>query len=154
MSFFDDKQEELQQELESWVDTPFRHHQGVKGTGVDCIHLVARVLEHFGFGPFRIPDYARDWHLHQEHELLRDGIFAQLDVDEIPLDEEPKNGDILLYKFGRAAAHSGIYFDKYIYHAIIGVGVVKMRFDKVLQIGKHKVPLSHTLRLRGGVPSQ
>jgi len=147
MAFFDDKQEKLQQELESWVDTPFRHKQGIKGTGVDCIHLVARVLESFGFGPFRIPDYARDWHLHRTSGMLMNEVAAQIpNTSEVSIDDV-KNGDIVFYHVGKDTAHAGIYFGGYIYHAISGIGVVKIRWDQALKFRNATYAVAKVMRI-------
>lgn len=152
MSYFDDKQEELKKELDSWVGTPFKHKQGVKGVGVDCIHLVARVLEHFGFGPFKFSDYPRDWHMHQTSGLLMKNLMKQVKgAHEVPL-WNIKSGDIVLYHIGNDVAHAGIYFmdewgDKYIYHSVTGIGVVKIDFDSAVRLKKKYKIASHIVRI-------
>jgi cell wall-associated NlpC family hydrolase len=146
--FFDDsdRQAELGRELLSWEGTPFRHWAGVKGRGCDCIHLVVRILEHFGFGPLRIPKYDKDWHLHRGNQLLLDGIEAQLDTVEVT-SAEVADGDIVLYQFGRALSHGGIYFGGEVYQAVFGAGVVRLgwgdaqwrrRVRKILRIVGHE----------------
>lgn len=114
----------LKAELESWIGTPFRHRCGVKGGGVDCIHLVVRVLEAFGHPPVRIPPYSKDWHIHNGFELLLTEIRTQLQVDELDDLNRPEDGDIYLFKFGKALSHAGIYCDGLLYHSVFGCRVV------------------------------
>lgn len=129
--YFDDKRHvtKLRRILEEWLGTPFRHQCGVKGMGCDCIHLVLRVYEEMGLIRFpskRMPDYPRDWHLHNTTELLADGIERTMPVDRLEPVNAPMAGDILLSKYGRASSHSGIYCDGYVYQALNGMGVHKI----------------------------
>lgn len=130
--FFEDskKRKELKRILEEWVGTPHRHHCGVKGKGTDCIHFVARVYQEIGvWEKVKIPEYAPDWHLHRSGEMLLEGIVEQ-GKDKIVMVgcDNPIDGDIILYQFGRASAHAGIYCEGYIYHAINKIGVRKTYF--------------------------
>jgi len=136
MNFFDSekKQKELLQILESWMGTPYRHRTAVKGRGVDCIHFVACVMMEAGvISKFNVPDYPSDWHLHHTDELLREGI-AQFPMSEEfdPGEVDPINGDILLFRYGRASAHSTIFFDNYIYQAV-GYDEVRKNSLKLLK---------------------
>ena len=130
IAFFDDpeRRAELGRELAAWEGTPFRHWSGVKGRGADCIHFVARILEHFGLGPFRIKKYAKDWHLHRANELLLEGITEQLDHVKVR-PAEIQDGDIVLYQFGRALSHGGIYFQGDVFQAVTGAGVVRLAWE-------------------------
>ncbi len=124
--YFEDpeRQAQLKTELDEWMGTPYRHWAGVKGEGCDCIHFVARVFEGLGFGPFKIERYPRDWHLHNFEELLMKGLRRELkNVEELPLDTEPMNGDVVLYRFGKTSSHSAIFFDNHVYQALTGMGV-------------------------------
>jgi len=119
--------------LDSWLDppTPYRHRCGVKGLGCDCIHFVAKTLVELGILKWKkdlIPDYARDWHMHDTRELLKEHIERRLYGQWIPL-LNFENGDILLFHFGKAASHAGIYFDGYVYQAIDDIGVKKISAD-------------------------
>ena len=126
-----EKQQELKRILDSWIGTPFRHHCGVKGLGCDCIHFVARVFEEIGILRWRkglIPDYPRDWHLHNTRELLLESLINESNVIAADLDN-PMNGDILLSHYGQAASHAGIYYGGYVYQAVDNVGVCKIVFS-------------------------
>lgn len=131
MYYFDDlkRQKELKGILDEWLDTPFRHHCGVKGLGCDCIHFVARVFEELGvLCNVTIPNYSKDWHLHNTRELLEEGIFRHLKVKKVAL-SNPMNGDIICSHFGKAASHAGVFFDGYVYQALNGIGVRKINFS-------------------------
>lgn len=126
-----EKQERLKKILEEWLGTPFRHRCGVKGLGCDCIYFVARVFAEEGLLKWRkgmIPDYSRDWHVHNTRELLKEGVLKNGNVEKVPL-FDLKNGDIILSHHGKASSHAGIYFDGYVYQSIIKVGVCKINFS-------------------------
>ena len=128
--FFEDinKQEELKKILDSWIGTPFRHYCGVKGLGCDCIHFVACVFDEMKIIKMTkklIPDYPKDWHLHNTRELLKEGIVKNLKTLGIGLGSL-KNGDIILSHYGKAASHIGIYLDGYVYQALEKIGVCKI----------------------------
>jgi cell wall-associated NlpC family hydrolase len=136
--FFDSPVEidQLREEVASWVGTPYRHWCGVKGLGCDCIHFVARVFESQGGGPYKIPWYPKDWHLHLGRELLMEGILANSKAVEVPI-SEVKNGDIVLYRFGRASSHSAIYLDNHVYSAITRARLEGIHWDDVFL--KHRI---------------
>jgi hypothetical protein len=133
--FFEDekKREILYQELKTWLRTPFKHHVGVKGIGCDCIHFVLRVYECDKLGAIRpgilrVPNYPKDWHIHNDIELLYNKFkslsqFEELEIKEGFPTEAPLDGDVYLHKYGLANSHSSIYCRNYIYHSINDVGV-------------------------------
>ena len=130
--YFEDmrKQEELKLILDSWLNPPtkFRHRCGVKKLGTDCIHLVVRVFQEMKIlGDVTIPEYPKDWHLHKTHKLLVDGILNHLNVEEVGF-KNPMNGDIILFFFGKSAAHASIFYDNHIYQAVNGIGVIRVHF--------------------------
>ena len=125
------EQNKLKKILDEWLNTPFRHHCGVKRLGCDCIHFVICVLDELGIlilTKKTIPDYPKDWHLHNTRELLEEGIIKNLNVEKISL-SNPVNGDLICSHFGKAASHAGIYFDGYIYQALNDIGVRKINFN-------------------------
>ena len=128
--YFDDmaNRDRLRDILYEWRNTPYRHACSVKGGGADCIGFVAGVLAETGAAPtVRIPDYPRDWHIHNDKERLLDGIRSAFNVDQIPVCR-PANGDIILYRFGKCASHSAIFCDGYIWHCIINAGVHRLKY--------------------------
>jgi cell wall-associated NlpC family hydrolase len=132
--YFFDKENlvRLKSEICSWHDTPYKHWTGVKGRGCDCIHFIVRAYKAVGADKGRqiiIPKYPKDWHLHNGQKLLVDGIKAQFDAVEVD-PKEPKNGDIILYKFGLHEAHGGLFMDGYVHQALTDIGVQKRRFEE------------------------
>lgn len=131
-----EKSVELRRILAEWEYTPYRHRCGVKGMGTDCIHFVCRVLEELGMLKWRanlIPDYPRDWHLHNTRELLLERLIMEIPGEIIPgrpaalLDAgKVKNGDIVLSHYGQASSHAAIFYEEYLWQALDGVGVAKI----------------------------
>lgn len=127
---------ELGRILSEWENTPYRHHCGVKGMGADCIHFVCRVLEELRLLKWRtnlMPDYPRDWHMHNTRELLLERLIKEIPGEIVPgkptalLDAAAvKNGDIILSHFGHAASHAAIYYEGYLWQALDGAGVVRI----------------------------
>jgi cell wall-associated NlpC family hydrolase len=136
--YFDDpaKRVELKRILDEWLGTPYRHHCGVKGLGCDCIHFVARVFEEMGVLKWRknlIPDYPRDWHLHNTRERLLERLVKELPVTEVDL-AMPTDGDIILSHYGQAASHAAIYFGGRVSQSVDTIGVVRISFsDKIFR---------------------
>lgn len=150
----EERQEQLKNELKTWVGTRFRHHASVKKMGCDCIGFVEGVFRHFNLlaKDFKMPEYDRDWHLHKISGLLVKSVKKTLNVDEIKL-PDIKNGDLCFYRFGKDTAHVGIYCDGYLYHATC-TGVLKLRWAKCLYIAQKRAPLTMILRLKEGNPCQ
>jgi NlpC/P60 family putative phage cell wall peptidase len=140
------KLEPLEAELESWIDTPFRHRTGVKGLGCDCIHFIAGVLKTFNLVQTErkgfIPEYGFDWNLHKTRELLLEGIKKEVNCIEVPV-TWLANGDLVLFKFGKASAHVAFYLKEYFYHSITDIGVVKSQIGS----GEWKQRITHVLRI-------
>ncbi len=135
--FFENKEnrDKLKKILESWIGTPFRHQCGVKGLGTDCAYFIANVFIELGLIQWRkdlIPDYPKDWHIHNTRELLKETIEKTLNVIQIDINEEFFDGDIFLFHFGKAASHVAIYFENNLYQALEDVGVIKTyAYEKV-----------------------
>lgn len=124
--------DKLNKEISTWKNTPYRHWSGVKGRGCDCIHFIVQVYRAVGATKRKtivIPKYPHDWHLHNGQKLLVEGIKAQFDCVEVD-SKEPKNGDLILYKFGLHEAHGGLYIDGYVHQALTDIGVQPRRYDE------------------------
>jgi NlpC/P60 family putative phage cell wall peptidase len=92
------------QEARKWLNTPYHHCGDVLGVGVDCAMFIVRVFCDTGITPPVDPrPYSPDWHLHRSEEKFfgwfRDRAFQ---VDE------PRPGDIPLFRYGRCVSHCGI----------------------------------------------
>jgi len=115
----------LLQEVASWIGTPFHDHAGIKGAGVDCVHLALRIYQATGFLPEGLvfPDYTLDGGHHQtESKVIAFveglGRFAAQSVKPATADWCP--GDLLGFTIGKVVHH-------------VGVAVDNLRFVHVLQ---------------------
>ena len=91
-------------EARTWIGTPYAAGQDVKGAGVDCAMLCVRVLADSGAFPFVDPrPYNDQFFLHTGEEILLDYFLARG-----ALAQQPRLGDVALFKMGRAYAHAGI----------------------------------------------
>ena len=101
----------------TWLNTPYVDCGYVKGPAgcVDCAMLLIGVYSAIGVVPkdFDPRPYNPDWHLHQTEELYLAGLeeYAhRVDTPEV--------GDVLMFKFGRHAAHGAILVaEDYVIHA-------------------------------------
>lgn len=156
MYFFEDveKDKKLGRILEEWLGTPFRHRCHIKQKGTDCIGLAIGVFKEMEVlkVDFKPIEYNPDWHIHNGKELLLEGVKKVLDVEEVENLEDVRNGDVCLYRFGKAAAHAGIYYNGYLYQAL-NIGrygrVEKIPWAKCMKINSRIAPMTFILRLRG-----
>lgn len=107
-STLEDRRIQVCAEALTWLGTPYHHHAGVKGSGVDCGMLLVRVFGACGLVPAELDPgtYSPDWHMHRGEEKFaqwceRFGVL-QLAGAMLP-------GDVLLYRFGRTYSHGAIY---------------------------------------------
>jgi cell wall-associated NlpC family hydrolase len=100
----------IAREAETWVDTPFRANQKVKGVGVDCIGLVAGVFEACGIAV----DYRDDYSIRPDG-TLRGELQKRF---AIVTDKSLCVGDVLLMSFEADPHHVALYVgDGFIVHA-------------------------------------
>ncbi len=99
-------QARIRAEALRWRGTPFHHHADLRGVGCDCIGLVVGVLRAAGLvpGDCRLPSYSADFMMHRDDEVLLAGLREH--CREV---QTPEVGDILVYRYGRAASHCGFY---------------------------------------------
>lgn len=93
----------------SWTGTNFHDAAGVKGVGTDCAHLLIRVFSAVGMIEDFDPVYKPQWFLHRDEPLFLQALKAQ-GARNIHYDDVGA-GDVLMYKFGRHAAHGAIVVD-------------------------------------------
>ena len=106
-----------------WRRTPFHHHARVKGVGVDCLNLLVAVYQESGLLSldYQLPDYPRDWHLHNGDERYLRGLEEYAVKVETPMP-----GDIASFKFGRVVSHAAIIIKwPMVIHALSPFGVVE-----------------------------
>lgn len=88
----------------TWLRTPYRHMARIKGAGVDCLTLLAEVYHEAGLiEKVQIPYYPQDFMHHRDTERYLTGLLEY--TQEV---QEPKMGDIALWKFGRVFSHAAI----------------------------------------------
>jgi cell wall-associated NlpC family hydrolase len=92
----------------SWIGTPFHDCAGVKGAGCDCAHLLLRVYQNAGVIPmFDVEPYPPQWFQHRDEPRFLNRLRDY--AHEV---EMPEVADVVMFKFGRHAAHGGILVAK------------------------------------------
>jgi cell wall-associated NlpC family hydrolase len=94
----------------SWLDTPWRHRQCVKGVrgGTDCVRLLEGIAKAVGIldADWQPPLYTQQYHLHTGREMVQE-VLVGLGAVAMPLcDRQP--GDCLLFQFGRSCGHAAL----------------------------------------------
>lgn len=102
-----DKIEKVVAEARSWLRTPYVHRGAIKGVGADCGMLLIEVYGNALDIPKPDPgNYSPDWYLHRDEPIYLQWLSQY--ADRLAEDVEPCPGDIVMFKFGRHAAHGGI----------------------------------------------
>jgi cell wall-associated NlpC family hydrolase len=109
-------------EAETWLRTPYHHMGRIKGSGTDCLMLLAEVYEAAGVIPHvDVPFYPPDWNLHRDAERYLQGLMRYAREIGGP----PQSGDVAVFKFGRCFAHGAIVVSwPRLMHAWCDAGVV------------------------------
>jgi cell wall-associated NlpC family hydrolase len=102
-----DQRATLVAEARKWIGTPYHEAADIRGVGVDCGMLIVRVFVDLGFvSPFDPRPYPADWMIHRDDEkYLR---WLSETCGEV---DEPRPGDIAIFRFGRCYGHGGIVSD-------------------------------------------
>lgn len=91
----------------TWLKTPYHHHAGVKGAGVDCLYFIVEVYTAIGvISRPEIPDYPQDIMMHRSEETYLSGLLKYTNIVDAP-----RFGDIAMWKFGRIYSHAAIVVD-------------------------------------------
>ncbi|MCW2283378.1 NlpC/P60 family putative phage cell wall peptidase [Rhodoblastus acidophilus] len=91
-------------EARKWLLTPYRHAADIRGVGVDCGMFIVRVFVDLGLTPpFDPRPYAPDWMIHRNEEKYLE--FFNRRCRRV---QEPRPGDIVLFRYGRSYSHGGI----------------------------------------------
>lgn len=121
--------DKIVKEALSWIGTPYHARANIKGVGVDCGQILIEVFGNVGIiDKFDTGYYPIDFAMHSNEE----NYFKFVEKYAKKVDN-PQNGDIVLYRFGRLISHSGIIVDvenKTIVHALVGAGMVKSQWDE------------------------
>jgi cell wall-associated NlpC family hydrolase len=99
---------EIVAEALSWCGTPWHHHQGVKGAGVDCVQFLLKVGQAVGAIPADI--------VVENYEPLARGSFLVRHLDKwlepvVGVNYFFCPGDVLLMNIGGLETHVGIAVD-------------------------------------------
>jgi cell wall-associated NlpC family hydrolase len=102
-------------EARSWVGTPYHSNARLKGIGVDCAMLLAEVYANVVAVERIDPgEYSADHAFHSSEEQL--ATFLGRYATEVTA---PREGDAVMFKFGRCYSHAAIYMgDGVIVHAV------------------------------------
>lgn len=95
------KRSDIVIEAMSWLGTPWHHHQGVKGAGVDCVQLVLKVAQNVGAvdESVKIDNY----------EPLARGKFLVRHLERLlERVDGPCPGTVILMRHGTLDTHVGI----------------------------------------------
>lgn len=130
---FSERCDLLLEESRSWLGTPFHMRSHAKGEsgGVDCVGLVQDIFYALGVIPdmYTLPEYAIDWHKHNDHSMLED--FININYADSFLVIEPDEpvcvGDLLgIIPRGRCIHHAGIVHQEGRFiHTMVGKGVIE-----------------------------
>jgi NlpC/P60 family putative phage cell wall peptidase len=94
----------------SWTGTRYHHLAGKKHVGVDCAQFLVRVFVDSGIvEPFETGKYDAQWYLHKSEERYLGWVAKYAHRIEA---SEVKPADIMMFRFGRCAAHGAIVLDE------------------------------------------
>lgn len=121
--------EDVVAEARTWVGTPYHHAANIKGVGVDCAFLLIEVYCGLGVAPrFDPRPYKAQWFLHRGETIYLDWLAKY--AHQV---EAPQPGDVLMFNFGRHAAHGAIVIDAdTMVHAYMTAG--RVQFDNPRQL--------------------
>lgn len=137
----------------SWVGTPYRSGQGIKGAGVDCGYFLIRVYQEAGFigedeaHGIELPQYKGQLARTRAGEQFYRGIVAAFAVEQ---NRDPLPGDIVLFDvlFNRGTVRSthGAICGEWpvVFHASLGDRKVIMQ--DVSKVGHYPVNSVWTFR--------
>ena len=118
----------------TWLGTPYHHHARLKGVGVDCGQSLCAIYEAAGVTATIDPGaYSTAWHLHRSEELYIEWLQR---AGAVPT-EQPRAGDVALFRFGRTFSHGGVLIDRHtVLHAYISQAVILTRLDEAPLAGR------------------
>lgn len=132
----------------SWVGTPYHSGARIKHVGVDCGMLLLEVFGRCNVIKHTDPGYyPHDWNLHRSEELYLSWVKKYCDLAT----DDPKPGDIAVFRFGRCVSHAGIItaWPRMI-HSYVGMGVIETNINEaILCKNNGESRLAGIYRLRG-----
>jgi cell wall-associated NlpC family hydrolase len=129
----------FQEEVTSWLGTPFRHCTAVKGRGIDCSLLVGSIYKELGYiTHLNYKYYSTDWYIHGKNELILDYMYAHMNKYSAPfvaireVTDGIYRGDVIALNLSRSelSNHCVIYMgNNHIVHAMTTSGVEQLDFS-------------------------
>lgn len=131
-----DRQALLVLQAMDWEGTPFHAHAALKGVGVDCVWLAAKIYIACGvIDHFDPPGYTMDGGQHNDLSLVtawldRCRAFIRADAGLQKPECDVQVGDLLCFRMGRCVHHVGILITDYTFvHVYQGYQVMQSRID-------------------------
>lgn len=135
-AFFQNRQRQAQLAMNAgdWFGTPFHPHAAIKGGGVDCVWLAAKIyIACCVITEFNPPPYAMDGGEHNELSQVITWLEKSLRFQkawQTGADFEPAVGDLLCFRIGRVVHHVGIVLTETTFiHVYRGGNVRESRID-------------------------
>src|SRR6266478_3451204 len=113
----------------TWLNTPFVDGACLRGAGVDCAHLPAKIVEAVGiYKHVEIPAYSPQIFMHRKQDGTWDDSYEKIIhqyAHEIT-ETEVKPGDFVLFRVAHSYTHGGIIerWPEAIIHPIRPHGVI------------------------------
>jgi len=131
---------QIQEIIDSWMGTPYKHLQMVKGRGADCTLFIAACWKELGIlTEVTFDYYSRDWHIHTKEELVLNGLYRHFadhchngfTIEKLLPTEVKFRGDMLVFATTKTGVtnHASIYLgEKMMAHSINQRGVSRFPF--------------------------
>lgn len=141
----DDIRQRIVEEARSWIGTPFRHQQHLRGPqgGVDCVNFIAEVAT--AAGATGDVEFEKNYRLREDGTTMRRLLAEYLDfVDSF---DDARPGDVLAFHDGKerdAPRHVAILsqlepYPKAVHASQEGGGVREHRIDLAFRKMLHSV---------------
>lgn len=124
-----EQRERILKAAATWHGTPFCDNSGLKGCGVDCAYLLARVMVEAGVRDhIEVPKYSPQCYLHRKKDGSWDRTYEE-EILQYAVEIEEKDvqpGDLILFLQAHSYTHGGIIFKwpESILHPIRPHGVI------------------------------
>lgn len=128
-----------------WVGTPYGHGMAVPGEGVDCVHLVAAVLEEIGFTLPKFPKYSQDWKF-LEPSLFDRFLMVHHDKFQTLKPHQLKFGDVALFPDSDGfIKHAGLIIDRTQFMHVMNDSLPQVRVE---DLEPHRKWISRYVRVK------
>lgn len=145
--------EQFAENIVTWIGVPYLH-RGTTRRGVDCTGLIIGSMKELSFiSDYALRQYPHDWNIHGgAGDFIREEIGAI--ANEISPKTSAEKGDLVLFRFGKCAAHIGVYQggDMFV-HSIFGAHCVRwgrLKSSKWMSrwIHTYRIDVNKVLRMK------